>query len=279
VARRGAGNVTDPGTPPPGSASAAWRKAVQGDRDRGRPGPYEPDTWVDQGPVRAEASAAVRRGARPGRAPRTLAPDVGAEVARAAGPAWAGRVADRLAEAAQAYEAERYRDARRILEGLLERAPSSIAVRELYGLTLYRLGRWRDAVRELGAVETLTGSVDHHPVIADAQRALGNRAKVRELWDELRRAGASVDVVIEGRIVLAGSLADEGRLPEAIAVLEEGPVQVRRPQAHHLRLWYALANLYERAGDPVRARGLFGRLVAADPGFADAADRLASLGG
>lgn len=282
VARRGARNVDDP-TPRPGSAAEAWRKAnppEKGDRDRGRPEAFEPDRWVDEGPVREEAQAAIgRAGTASARRRRRLPEEVDAEVERTAGLAWAGRVKDRLADAVHAYEGERYRDARRILEGLLERAPSSVAVRELYGLTLYRMGRWREASRELGAVELLTGSVDHHPVLADCQRALGNRDRVRELWDELRRAGASVDVVVEGRIVMAGALADGGDLRAAIQLLEQGPVNVRRPQAHHLRLWYALANLAERVGDPVRARGLFARIVAADPLFADAGDRLHALGG
>src|SRR5207237_3304099 len=125
---------------------------------------------------------------------KELPEEVGRDIAKAAGPAWAGRVKDRLQEAAKAYEAERFRDARRILEPLLERAPSAIAVRELLGLTYYRLGKWRDAIRELGAVELLTGSVDYHPVIADAERAMGRLGEVERLWDELRRAGASVDV-------------------------------------------------------------------------------------
>jgi tetratricopeptide (TPR) repeat protein len=265
--------------PRPGTAAAAWRKTAPDDRDRGRPESFEPDTWVDEGLVRDQAEAAVGRAASVARRRATLPDEVDEEVSRVAGPAWAGRVKDRLAEAVRAYEGERYRDARRILEGLLERVPSSVPVREVYGLTLYRMGRWRDAIRELGAVETLTGSVDHHPVIADCQRALGNLDRVRELWDELRRTGASVDLVVEGRIVMAGALSDAGDLAAALQMLEQGPVNVRRPQAHHLRLWYALANLAEQVGDPVRARSLFARLVGADPGFGDAAGRLRSLGG
>jgi tetratricopeptide (TPR) repeat protein len=286
VARKGARELG----PKPGSASAEFRKAAREatDRDRGQPAAYEPDTWVDAGPVRKAASRAVGRGTAaapstarrpPRQRSRPVAPDVAAEVGAAAGARWAGRMQDRLAEAAKAYQAERYRDARKLLENVLERAPGNLAVRELYGLTLYRLGRWRDAIRELGAVETLGGSVDHHPVIADAHRALGHHDEVARLWDELRRGGAGVDTLIEGRIVAAGSLADTGRVQDAVRLLEQGPVNVKRPHEHHLRLWYALAALYERAGDPVRARGLFGRLVAVAPGFGDASERLAALGG
>lgn len=281
VARRGARNLHEPKA---GTAAAAWRDAAaKADRERERSRPARPgddvDTWIDAGPVREEATRAVSRaeGTPARRRPRELPPEVADEVARAAGPQWAARAKERLADAARAYEAERFQDARRILERLLERTPSAVPVRELLGLTLYRMGRWRDAIRELGAVELLTGSVDHHPVIADCHRALGHFEEVQRLWDELRRAGAGVDVVIEGRIVTAGALADQDRIPDAVRLLEDGPVDLRKPQEHHLRLWYALAAMYERAGDVSRARSRFERLVRVAPDFADAAARLDAL--
>jgi tetratricopeptide (TPR) repeat protein len=284
VARRGAKNLVEP---PAGSAAAAFREAAsKADRVREQkrtPRPADDrDQWIDAGPVKDEAAAAVARG---GSAParrarrREMPPEVAAEVQAVAGPQWAARVKDRLGDAARAYEAERYRDAKRILEQLLERTPGAVPVRELLGLTQYRLGKWRDAIRELGAVELLTGSVDHHPVIADCHRALGKLAEVERLWDELRRTGAGVEIVIEGRIVMAGALADKGRVAEAVRLLEQGPIDVRRPQEHHLRLWYALASLYEQAGELARARSLFHRLVSAAPDFADARQRLEGIGG
>jgi tetratricopeptide (TPR) repeat protein len=87
-----------------------------------------------------------------------------------------------------------------------------------------------------------------------------------------------VEVLVEGRIVAAGDLADQGRLEEAIRLLEAGPVKVRSPRAHHLRLWYALAGLYERAGELPRARALLRRVAAADREFADVEARLRALG-
>ncbi|HVM54378.1 MAG TPA: tetratricopeptide repeat protein [Acidimicrobiales bacterium] len=287
VAKRGVGKLKPS---PAGSASAAWREAAKESdaRERGRMGgrrpDWQPDEWIDAGPVRDEARDAVGRGRAPEPAParrerarRGLPDDVRGEVAREAGPAWAGRVQDRLQEAAKAYERERYRDALKLLKPLSERAPGSAAIRELLGLTLYRMGRWRAAVKELEVAELLSGSVDHHPVIADAQRALGRHAEVARLWDELRRGGAGVEVLVEGRIVLAGSLADQGKVREAVTVLEQGPVNVRKPKDHHLRLWYALAAMYERAGEVPRARQLFGRVLDADPDFADVADRYDAL--
>ncbi len=184
---------------------------------------------------------------------------------------------ERLGQAARAFERERYADARRTLATLVARAPEHAEARELYGLTLYRLGRWKDAIRELTAFHDLTGSYEQHPVLADCHRAQGRHREVRELWDELKAASPAQEVMVEGRIVAAGSLADQGDVAGAIALLEDGPVRPKRVAGHHLRLWYALGDLYERAGDLPRARELFGRIVRHEPDFVDVAERLAHL--
>jgi hypothetical protein len=44
-----------------------------------------------------------------------------------------------------------------------------------------------------------------------------------------------------------------------------------------LRRGYALADLYERSGAPVKARELFRWIATKDPSFADAAERAAQL--
>jgi hypothetical protein len=54
--------------------------------------------------------------------------------------------------------------------------------------------------------------------------------------------------------------------------------QLRNPSYRHVRLWYALADVFDRAGDPASARELFARVVGADPDAYDARDRLADLG-
>jgi tetratricopeptide (TPR) repeat protein len=193
-------------------------------------------------------------------------------------PAAATRAEARLADATRAYARDRYSEALAILRDLARTLPDVAAVRELHGLTLYRLGRWREAIRELEAVYELTDSPDQFPVLADCERALGNHARVAELWGELRQAGAGSDVLAEGRLVMAGSLADRGHLHDAIALLE-GPAArpVRRPLDRHLRQWYALGDLYERSGDMPRARELFTKVVSHDPELSDAAERLTAI--
>lgn len=150
--------------------------------------------------------------------------------------------------------------------------------RELYGLTLYRLGRWKDAARELSAfVELSDGSTEQHPVLADCRRALGQYGEVDRLWEELREASPNGALVAEGRIVAAGSLADQGDLAGAIRLLAKGFRFPRQPQDHHLRRAYALGDLYERAGEVPQARSMFLRVAEIDPPYLDSGERAAAL--
>lgn len=250
--------------------------------------------WERVDDVRKEAGGAVRRG-RNARPPADLAPkerrgrparQAGAgtagavsktELVSALGAARGARANERLRDAAHAFERERFDESRSLLRPIAEQAPQAASVRELLGLTYYRLGRWSDAVRELEAFRQLTGSTEQHPVLADSYRALKRRTEVEALWDELRESSPSADLVTEGRIVMAGSLADQGKLAAAIALLEKSQRAVKRPEIHHLRQGYALADLYERAGDIARARELFKWVLTYEPDFADAAERVSSL--
>jgi tetratricopeptide (TPR) repeat protein len=264
------------------------------DRDT-RPAPArDQDRWERVDDVRDRAAGAVSRGRKPverdastkerrGRQPRKAgAGSAGAEakgeLVKALGAARGARANDRLREAAFAFERERFEEARTLLKPLAEQAPQAPSVRELLGLTFYRLGRWKDAVRELEAFRQITGETDQHPVLADAYRALKRHREVEDLWDELREASPAADLVTEGRIVMAGSLADRKELAKAIALLEKSQRGIKRAQVHHLRQGYALADLYERAGDVARARELFRWVTTHEPEFADAAERAAALG-
>jgi tetratricopeptide (TPR) repeat protein len=238
------------------------------------------DQWVRTDNLREEARGAVTRGGAPdvsGRRPKGPHKAIADELGREAGPSQAPKLGQRLAEATRAYERERYVEARKLLKPLSERAPGSAAVRELYGLTLYRLGQWRLAARELEAFRTMSGSTEQHPVLADCYRALRRYGEVAALWDELKEASPSAALVTEGRIVAAGALADQGRLVDAIRLLETAHRPVKRAREHHLRLQYALADLVERAGDVPRARELFRRLADAAPEFADVEHRIRAL--
>lgn len=193
------------------------------------------------------------------------------------GPAGGERANERMRDAARAFERERFEEARDLLRPVAAKAPQAAVVRELLGLSYYRLGRWKKAASELEAFAELTGSTEQHPVLADAQRAQRRHREVERLWEDLRASSPAADLITEGRIVMAGSLADRGRLSDAVRLLEKAQRKVKRPQVHHVRQAYALADLYESAGDATRARELFRWVVDQIPDFADAADRLDQL--
>jgi tetratricopeptide (TPR) repeat protein len=132
------------------------------------------------------------------------------------------------------------------------------------------------ALDEFEQYRLMSGSYDQYPAMMDCQRALHRYGAVDELWEDLRQASPSAEVMAEGRIVMAGSLADRGDLPGAIRLLERD-VAIKKPRLHHLREWYALADLHERAGDVPRARDLFARVEAVDPEAFDTQDRLRAL--
>jgi len=78
----------------------------------------------------------------------------------------------------------------------------------------------------LEAFVKLTGSTEQHPVLMDcfAPRA---PQKGRGALAELKAVSPAGRSVTEGRIVAAGSLPT-GKLPEAIKMLERGPVSNKR---------------------------------------------------
>ena len=187
------------------------------------------------------------------------------------------RLARNIATAGDHFLAERFGEVERITKQLLKKHPAIAEIHELHGLTLYRLGKWSDALERLEHFTRLTGDVDQFPVMADCHRALGEIESVRRLWNELRLAGPEPSILTEGRIVMAGALADTGDVPAGIRLLEKGPIKTKRARDYHVRLWYALADLYERGGDHQKARRGFERIQQVEPGYADVSDRLESL--
>ncbi len=251
-------------------------RLASGDGSRERPSARGAASDRNAG-AKARRGRAPARTAKPGptrrRRPATEATE---EVRRLAGTN-ANRVVDALARAADAFARDRERDALRILRPLIETYPDAAAVRELAGLCRYRLGTYPSAAEDLVAFVELTGSTEQHPVLMDCRRAQGRLADVEELWEELRAASPSAALVTEGRIVLAGALADAGRLTDAIDLLARRSEVSGRVREHNVRLWYALADLEDRAGNVPRARALFQLVRRHDAEYADVAERLAAL--
>ena len=273
-------------TPRP-SKPAAWIRD-DGARDEWQDAPA-PATRNRSGRAKAGASTEVRvttsaNAATDGLAARhSLPPEIAADIRKAAATATTLHregLVKRAESAYRAYERARYQDALRAIKPVADEAPGVAAVRELAGLAAYRSGRWRDAARHLQAFGALSDSAEHLPVLMDCQRALRKPKKVAELWAELRQTSPDPDVLAEGRIVAAASLAETGDLKGAIAMLATAGAtkSLRNPSDRHVRQWYLLADLYERAGDVPRAREYFERILRSDPEAYDVADRLRGLG-
>jgi tetratricopeptide (TPR) repeat protein len=318
VARRGARDVTrtrddtDEARPPrtePTRSAPTNRRQVAWTRDDGR------DEWADAPPkkrrprttsgpapasskTRSAAAKPTRARSKPTATPTgqsttralaalstrpTLPPEVATEIRNAADVATAAHK-ERLVEEAEtafsAYERGRSQDALRAIKKVVAETPGVAAVQELTGLAAYRSGKYREAARHLQNFGEMTDTTNHLPELMDCQRALRKPNKVAELWTELRQSSPDPDVLAEGRIVAASSLAETGDLNGAISMLATSGASknLRNPAQRHLRQWYVLADFYERAGDIPRAREYFERVRHSDPEAYDVTERLRSLG-
>ena len=269
-----------------------------------RPEPWvrvdgSPDEWEDT-PPRGRGRGGAKGAAGTGRSStasssasttavstrssrKALPPEIAAEIRNAANVATAlhrERLVEKAESAYGAFERGRYQDSSRAIKAVAEECPSVAAVRELAGLAAYRAGKWREAMRHLQAHAALSDSSEHLPVLMDCQRALGKPKKVADLWTQLRQSSPEPDVLAEGRIVAAASLADTGDLQGAISMLATAGASkaLRNPSNRHVRQWYLLGDLYERAGDVPRAREMFERVLKVDREAYDVVDRLAGLG-
>jgi tetratricopeptide (TPR) repeat protein len=190
------------------------------------------------------------------------------------------KMVNTLTRAAEAYDRKRYEEALRLGRVVADATPGVAAVRELTGLGAYRAERWAMAKIHLRAYYAITGDPEHLPLVMDADRANHRYRAVEKTFDELQSNEPTAEVLAEGRIVMAETWADQRRYDEAIELLTRAGAakNLRNPSYRHVRLWYALADVYDRAGDTTSARELFARVVIAEPDAYDASDRLRELG-
>ena len=108
------------------------------------------------------------------------------------------------------------------------RFPASPRCTRWPGWSNYRLGRWRDAVKELEAAQALNPRVDLLPVLADSYRALKRWSDVERIWTTVREISPAHDVLAEARIVAAGAQADRGDLAGALRTMAKVPARPRQ---------------------------------------------------
>jgi tetratricopeptide (TPR) repeat protein len=171
-----------------------------------------------------------------------------------------------LEEAARAFAAGRHGKALHLLEEAKEASPRTATIRELLGLSAYRLGRWEVALRELRTFRRLTGETTHMPVEMDVLRALERPAAVEEAWQAFRRIGGEKDTEREARVVYGSFLLDAGREREAWEVTSPRRIG-GTAEASELRVWFVAARAAARLGDLRTARRLYEAIQAADPAF------------
>ena len=117
-------------------------------------------------------------------------------------------------------------------------------------------------------------------MLADVYRAQRRWADVERIWAEVRGLRRRQEVLAEARIVAAGAQADQGDLAGRAA--HDGararPTVPKRVRDHHLRQWYVLGDLHDRAGDPLEATRWFELVARHDPRLRRRRDRLRALG-
>ena len=243
------------------------------------------EDWIDEGSTRPTRRPAGVRAKATGRAQKGGRKEVRAldavveEFEKVLGSRASSRAIKRYEAALQAFEAHRYDDARKILSPMAREYADVSAVREMFGLCLYRGGQWKRALGELEtAVKLNPDWIFNHAVIADCHRALGNHQLVEQYWRELAEASPHPELLAEGRIVMAGSLADRGLFVEAMDLMDKATGDMKRPSEYHLRQWFVIADLYDRQGNVIKARQFFERIAMHDAQFVDVAERLSTLG-
>lgn len=239
--------------------------------DRGRP--ERRSSRSRGGPDQAPTLQAVA----PSYDPVHLPDDVVKELRSTARPGKGDILVKVFADAAAAFAADDMDEAVRLAEQAKHIALRSAAARELLGLVHHRMGRWKEAARELAAFRRISGSTSQNPVLADAYRAMGRPDRALELCDEIDPSTEDPEVVYEGAIVAAGALADMDELDDAIARMMTLRLDPPTAEPHHMRAWYALADLLERRGRFTQAREYFEAVAAADPDLTDAPERAARL--
>ena len=172
-----------------------------------------------------------------------------------------------IAEGIDAYGKEEFEAARRKLAKAKQLSPRSTSVRELLGLSAYRLERWDEALAEMRAYRRMAGDTSYMPAEMDCLRALGRGADVEKTWTRFGELGGDRPAAAEARVVYGAFLLDEDRPAEAWAVTRPSRLPPGAPP-YELRRWFIAARAALEIGDAEAAGKLAGAVYRADPAMA-----------
>lgn len=173
---------------------------------------------------------------------------------------------EHLMAAAQAFADGKHGKALREAEQAKELSPREATVRELMGLSAYRLGRWDVALRELRTFRRFTGETTHMPVEMDVLRALDRPSDVESTWTLFRRLGGDRSTSDEAKVVFGSFLLDQDEPKRAWSVT--GPKKLRNDvRESELRVWYVAARAASRIGDRATARRIYEAIERTDAAF------------
>jgi tetratricopeptide (TPR) repeat protein len=159
-------------------------------------------------------------------------------------------------------------------------APRSPSVREVLGMGLYHLDRYREALSELQAYRRMSGRADQNHLIADCLRDAGRPERAVPLAEEaLASRRVPLANKAEAVIVAASALADLGKFDQALGLLRRVRTSDDVAAPEVLRVWYVMGDILSRSGRREDAARQFRKIVRHDPGAYDAAERLAQLSG
>lgn len=169
-----------------------------------------------------------------------------------------------LSEAASEFADGQFASAHRKLVKAKEMSSRAAPIRELLGLTAYRMERWDEALRELRTFRRLAGDTTHMPVEIDALRGLRRPADVHKAWELFLELGGSPATDAEARVVYGSFLIDEGQ-PRAAWQVTKPKRLTKDAKPFERRRWYVAARAAALLGDIDTANQIARALDEADP--------------
>lgn len=188
------------------------------------------------------------------------------DLARVTSPKRVSAALESLGGASAAFIDAQFHRSMKMAEQAKQLAPRDATIREILGLSAYRLGNWNAALNELRAYRRLSGDLVHVAVELDVLRALDRSDDVVSLWREFVKWDARPPVYKEALVVYASFLIDGDDLDGAADLVLPVPPK-NDPFPEDLKVMYVAARVAGMRGDTSLARTLRDDILLTDPAF------------